>query len=137
MDFINKESSNFIRCITFVAMKLRILDDYIRLRLSQTEVEQFGEEGQVKSSSKIGGSTLSYELTRSNEAQDVLASFENNTISIQVPIHVSSNWLKPEVVGFKNEDQSDIRILVEKDFQCLHKRPEEDESDSFPNPLAE
>jgi hypothetical protein len=29
-----------------------------------------------------------------------------------------------------------LKILIEKDFQCLHKRAGEDETDNFPNPRA-
>ncbi|WP_109831132.1 DUF7009 family protein [Reichenbachiella versicolor] len=117
-------------------MKLRILDNYIRLRLNQTEVDNYMETGKVSSQSQIGLNALNYQLVKSPKHTDVIAEFVNNTITIYVPAAVTEKWSSPDEVGFKNENQSEIKILVEKDFQCLHKRPEEDESDSYPNPLA-
>ncbi|PIB34600.1 hypothetical protein BFP72_03830 [Reichenbachiella sp. 5M10] len=116
-------------------MKLRILNNSIRLRLSQTEVDTFAETGQVSAQTHFGTQTLTYTLSRA-EVNDVQASLSHNEITVAVPIHIADKWLSPEEVGFDNEGQTETSVLVEKDFQCLHKRPNEDESDSFPNPLA-
>ena len=116
-------------------MKIRIQGNYIRLRLSQNEVELFSNTGKVTDRIDFGSHTLSYELvtTKKNE---VSAQFNESIISILVPEEISEIWTNTDQVGIENGDQSLIRILVEKDFQCLHKRSGEDESNNFPNPMA-
>ena len=117
-------------------MKLRILDNNIRLRLNQSEVEEFGKYGKVVSKIEFGTQQLNYQLHRTN-SEDVLAEYSSDTITIHVPDTVADKWLQLDAVGFSNQNQSTIKILIEKDFQCLHKRPDEDEADSFPNPSAQ
>ena len=117
-------------------MKLRIFDNYLRLRLSQIEVNLFESAGEVFGQANIGGNILKYTFQESPKEDDLSAGFSNNEIKILVSSGLAQKWLKPEEVGIENKDQTQIKILVEKDFQCLHKRPNEDESDNFPNPLA-
>ncbi|UXP32468.1 hypothetical protein N6H18_00570 [Reichenbachiella agarivorans] len=117
-------------------MKLRILNNSIRLRLNQTEVNTFAQEGIVSAELQFGINSLVYSLKRDHKSQKVEANFEGNEISILVPVAIADQWILPEEVGFENDDQAKVKLLIEKDFQCLHKRPNEDESDSFPNPLA-
>ncbi len=49
-------------------------------------------------------------------------------------------WATTNQVSIRGEQQledgSTLGILVEKDFQCLTEREDEDESDMFPNPQA-
>lgn len=117
-------------------MKLRILNHAVRLRLSQTEVEEIAKLGKVSGQTDFINQSLIYSLIKDEQATDVTARFENQEIRLSVPSKVLEKWLDPEEVGFENTDQSQMKILVEKDFECLHKRPGEDESDSFPNPQA-
>lgn len=106
------------------------------MRLSQSEVDQFGQEGTVSGKTDFVNQSLVYTLQQSGSASEVSASFENNKIIISVPSATAKEWLNPENIGFQSEEKADISILVEKDFECLHKRPNEDESDNFPNPQA-
>jgi len=47
-------------------------------------------------------------------------------------------WANSERVGLNHEQkvngEASLTIVIEKDFQCLEPRPNEDQSDSFPNP---
>ena len=117
-------------------MKLRIFDNYLRLRLSQNDVETFQKDGNVCGQTNFANATFHYSLELSDKEEDVSASLEDNHIRVLVSSSIVESWLPPEEVGFSNRDQSQLKILVEKDFQCLHKRPGEDESNNFPNPLA-
>jgi len=47
---------------------------------------------------------------------------------------VAKNWLETDQTGIEAATSS-LRILIEKDFQCLHRASAED-ADGFPNPLA-
>ncbi|MFY0652586.1 MAG: hypothetical protein JXQ96_11160 [Cyclobacteriaceae bacterium] len=118
-------------------MKLRILNNSLRLRLSQSEVDQLKSEDQVSGKTSFTNSDLLYSFVISDTEDDVSGDFSGGHLKIKVSKNIAKNWVDSDEVGFENKDQSALRILVEKDFQCLHKRPKEDESDSFPNPLAE
>ncbi len=122
-------------------MKLRINGNSIRLRLSQTEVKQFGETEICFDTLSFGETQFTYQLHMA-EVDEIWAEFVNNTLSIEVPYELGEKWVQDtEMVGFnhsQNLDNGDkITILVEKDFKCLTKRVNEDESDNFPNPDAE
>lgn len=117
-------------------MKIRINGNFIRLRLAQSEVEQFESTGTVGDSIQFGERSLTYQLSSIDTLDEVSVDFDGESITIQVPKSLARNWVTSDLVGFENADQSNVRILVEKDFQCLHKRAGEDESDNFPNPLA-
>ncbi|WP_420583181.1 DUF7009 family protein [Reichenbachiella sp.] len=117
-------------------MKIRINGNFVRLRLSQSEVDQFASKGQIGDAIQFGTRSLTYQLVTSQQ-EEVSVDFDGTKISVQVPKNMSEQWTETDLVGFENADQTHVRILVEKDFQCLHKRPGEDESDNFPHPAAD
>lgn len=121
-------------------MKLRIKGNSIRLRLSKSEVESFGKNGQF--SDKISfGISPSDKLTYSLETswhEKVHALLLNGTITVFVPTEVAKNWVESDEVGIEAEqylvNHSKLRIFVEKDFVCLKPRENEDETDNFLHP---
>ncbi|GAB5536325.1 MAG: hypothetical protein Rubg2KO_25740 [Rubricoccaceae bacterium] len=120
-------------------MKLRIKGDSIRLRLTQTEVRQLAETGEVESAMHVGtGTALTYGVCAADSRQLEVAWFRNG-LTLRVPRTWIGPWADGDGVGFEGtQDAGDGRtlaILIEKDFDCLHKRP--DEQDAFPNPLAD
>ncbi|TRZ42279.1 DUF7009 family protein [Robertkochia solimangrovi] len=124
-------------------MKLRIKGNTIRLRLSQGEVHTFWDQGSVSDFTVFDPITqygLTYELRYDRDTRVVSAVYKEGRIQVNVPPGIAEEWATTEQVGFQNEEipgeEFELHILVEKDFQCLHKRPNEDETDNFPNPLA-
>lgn len=117
-------------------MKIRINGNFVRLRLTQSEVDQFEKTGIVKNHITFGQKKLNYELLAIENINDLRAHFDKDCISVQMPATTTHEWATSEIVSIENKDQTHLRILVEKDFQCLHVRVGEDESDHFPNPLA-
>lgn len=117
-------------------MKIRIHNNFIRLRLNKTDVQIFGKEKSIRNTIDFGNQQLTYELRTNSEIDILSADIMNNVISVDVPDTLAEEWVSTELVGFENKDSEALKILVEKDFQCLHKRPNEDETDSFQNPLA-
>ena len=121
-------------------MKLRIRDNSLRLRLTQTEVRTFKETGKVKAVIQFVKNPplqLTYQLQKA-DCETVDAGYEGDTIRVLVPENLSRQWTDTEMVGFGHQidlgDGDFLTVLVEKDFQCLAVREEEDESDNFPNP---
>ncbi|HEV7644018.1 MAG TPA: hypothetical protein VGO50_08775 [Pyrinomonadaceae bacterium] len=121
-------------------MKLRIRNNSLRLRLTQSEVAQFGENGYVEEVIEFGAvpaSHLTYALIALPE-NDIAAKFEDGKITISIPSPQARQWVDSDQVGIETDqdigDGNKLRILVEKDFACAAPRHGEDDSDAFPNP---
>ena len=122
-------------------MKLRVLDNSIRLRLTQGEVKTVSTEGLVKGRVRFAGSnTFDYVLESSPATVKPEAHLSNNVLTVRVPVMDIQNWADSDRVSIDSEqildDGERLRILVEKDFHCLAPREGEDESDMFPHPDA-
>lgn len=120
-------------------MKLRIKGDSIRLRLTQTEVRQLTETGAVESTMHIAqGASLTYGI-RASDLDQLAVEGDASEVEVLVPRDWIGPWADSDQVGFEGTQDvgegRELAILVEKDFACLHKRP--DELDAFPNPLAD
>lgn len=121
-------------------MKLRIKGNSIRLRLSQTDVAQFITNGKFVETVDFGNASepkFYYELLVSEIAENVRAEFNNGTISVLVPKNTAEDWATGDLVGIASDENSKLKILIEKDFACLAPREGEDESDNFPHPKTE
>lgn len=117
-------------------MKLRLKDDSIRLRLSQTEMKDLGTNGVIESQTHfVGGNQLNYILLVKDNYD---ATFSEGSIKVSLPISEVSNWIKSVELSLEHfillPDDKKLRILVEKDLKCLTERPFENEEDLFPNP---
>lgn len=119
-------------------MKIRIKGNSLRLRLTQSEVEEFASNGMVSDSIHFGENQLIYTL-QSEERPDVEARFNGEFITVAIPQKIGIEWATTEQVGISEEqpveNKQSLSILIEKDFQCLIPR-NEDESDLFKNPKA-
>ena len=119
-------------------MKLRILGNSVRIRISRAELSQFITEGLVRQRVAFGtGEPLVYELRSVGEGS-IGASFQGQCVSVEVPQAALDRWQRPEEVSISAEQAlpggSSLKILVEKDFQCLVAREDEDQSGLFANP---
>ena len=123
-------------------MKLRIKGNSLRLRLSQPEVAQFREDGHVEERIRFGpGRRLLYVLEATDVARQLRARFDGERIVVQVPAARAATWTGTDQVSLEGEQSIEgdevLTILVEKDFQCLHKEPEAKDPDAFPHPLEQ
>ena len=120
-------------------MKLRIRGDSIRLRLTQAEVKRLADEGRVEDSTRFGpDERFTYAIAFGGST--LSATLSPRAIEVTLPSDVARAWATGDSVGIEGTrdlgDGSTLRILVEKDFACLTKRPHEDDTDAFPNPNA-
>lgn len=123
-------------------MKLRINNNTIRLRLTQPEVERIGNGMPVEETLRLipfQEKNFSYRLVPCTESKTITAAFSSNLLLVKIPQPQSLHWATTEQVGLRHvQDEGNdnaTTILIEKDFQCLHKRPDEDETNNFPNPM--
>ena len=117
-------------------MKLRIQGSSIRLRLTQPEVAAFVDTGMVQSKTGLG---LAYAL-RQTKGTHPIATFEQGTLTVWVPESLATQWTTTDQVGFEATqpfaDGTSLSLLVEKDFQCLH-RDGENKAELYPHPDAD
>jgi len=123
-------------------MKLRILGNSIRLRLTQSEVAAFGEHGRVVAHTRFKpGEYLTYVLEASDRVDHLAALYEDESITVRVPTAWVSGWVDTNKVGLEGEQRIEgdevLSILIEKDFKCLHGPEDRIEADAFPNPMAQ
>ena len=112
-------------------MKLRFYNDSLRLRLSQGEVVRLVETGRVEDTLTFTpGRTLSYSLETGPAME---AAFDGQRISIVVPAAAAKHWMESDETGIEGAS-GPLKVLIEKDFQCLHAG--ETDTDAFPNPAA-
>lgn len=121
-------------------MKLRLLGNKIRLRLSEPEVYALAEVHQVQSVLPINPfekDNFHYSIYCASDTLTPKAKFEKNELRIDLPLSEVKKWAGSNQVGIENtifsNSGENIIILVEKDFQCLAERGE-DESNLFKNP---
>ncbi len=114
-------------------MKLRIRGQSIRLRLTQPEVTQILQGLPVRETTLLPSQNFMYELAASESAKAIVADFADGLLRIIIPQSMALEWAGSDLVGLENKA---LKILIEKDFQCLTPRPSEEDEGSFPNPNA-
>jgi hypothetical protein len=123
-------------------MKLRILGNSIRLRLTRPEVDRVCTGEWVEERTHFGPTPalpLVYRIGPGGDIAHARAKFEGNTVSVELPAEFLRTWATSNTVGTEARQEfaagEALRILVEKDFKCLAPRDDEDQSDAFANPL--
>jgi len=118
-------------------VKLRIVDDSLRLRLTRSEVALIERGLPVESHTHFpGGQALTYSLVLADRDR-ISASFETTSIEVSLPRGVALRWAGGNDVSLHGEQplaHGVLRILVEKDFTCVEPRDGEDQTDLYPNP---
>ena len=120
-------------------MKLRIKGNSIRLRLGRSEVVALAESGLVEESTHfdpLGQTRLVYRLVASPQATAITASFESNTLTVEIPGDQARSWALGGEIGLEArqalEPGESLRILIEKDLECIDAPPDESQADAFP-----
>lgn len=117
-------------------MKIRIYDDSIRLRLDRSEVEQIGQGLAVEGITRFpAGNQFAYRLSVARAAS-ATAVFEDGCINVLVPGAQAEHWAHTEAEVSIHAVDGALKLLIEKDFECLDPREGEDQSNRFVNPKA-
>jgi hypothetical protein len=116
-------------------MNLRIQGNSLRLRLSQKDVSQLRDLGHIESCVEFSPACrLTYLLEVSFRAHAITANLDGDTVRVTAPTHVIANWAESEQVSIETTSATGLHLLIEKDFQCLHK-PDQQDVDAYPHPL--
>ncbi|WPP49007.1 DUF7009 family protein [Catalinimonas niigatensis] len=123
-------------------MKLRIKGNSIRLRLTQTEVAAIGRGSAISETLSFGAQSpaFHYVLIADERVDSITARFIDHALQVLLPFAHAKLWADADQVSIEKDidlgEKGSLHVLIEKDFQCLHQRPREDERDNFPNPKA-
>lgn len=119
-------------------MKIRIKGNSIRVRLSRSEVDQFGREGYLEEKTEFGNGAFTYALQSVKDINGLSATFADGKITMQVPAATANEWVTTENVGYDNlmniGNGKQLFLLLEKDFKCIDAPPHEDQSDNYEHP---
>jgi hypothetical protein len=119
-----------------VALKLRLSANTIRVRLNRSEVDCFAAEGRIAEEITFaGGSRLSYALVSSPDTGSVIANFDGGSLVVEIPETAGMGWACSDEVAIEVKPVEGPKILIEKDFQCLHGKDAPD-PEAFPNPAS-
>lgn len=112
-------------------MKIRIKDNSLRYRLTQSEVARLCAEGAVEARTGFPGKTFIYAI-EATDSDSLSADYTGDKIILFMPKKMVDELHKTDKVSF--EDKSGpVSLLVEKDFVCIDNM-NENQSDNYPNP---
>lgn len=112
-------------------MKIRIKDNSVRFRLTQSEVNELGENGSVSSFTQFVDRPFIY-MAEKTKDMELSAEFIENRIVMKIPEIMVEELVSTDRVGFDGESGI-VKLLIEKDFVCIDNTLE-DQSDNYPNP---
>lgn len=120
-------------------MKIRIKGNYVRYRLTRSEVEKFSKEGYLEEETEFLSGKLVYALQAKKGLDELDIDMTGNRITLFFPDSEKESWHNTSRVGYERlltlPNGNKAGILLEKDFVCLDN-VEEDQSDNYPNPNA-
>ena len=119
-------------------MKLRIHRNSLRIRLVQSEVAQLAQGLPLEQTTEFGpDARLITRVEPTPAVVELSATFSNSMVSVHIPLHQAIIWATGDDVGLESLQSVDaersLKILIEKDFQCLH-HVAEGTGDAYPNP---
>ena len=119
-------------------MKLRIRGNSLRLRLTRTEVAELVRAGRVENRTQLGQDpALAFVLRLQLSAFRLVpgVEFDGTRLTVSLPEVQAKSWARENKVGIYGEEPWGLKLSVEKDFQCLDERPNENDSDAFDRTL--
>jgi hypothetical protein len=123
-------------------MKLRIKGNSLRLRVSRSELARFQAGGRIEETIRFTAApeaTLTYALESALSSSPVSVRYGSREVTVILSQDRARIWGAEDEVGvYTTLDMGpagSLEVVVEKDFACLD-RSDEDNSDTFSNPLA-
>ena len=117
-------------------MKLRCVQNSIRLRLRKSDINILSTRGILKEEVCFPGSQVfTFSLSISNHDTEVCADFEGLEMKVILPEQIAKAWVDSNQVGIERyidlpTTGNQLHILVEKDFPCKD-RENEDKADTY------
>jgi len=117
-------------------MKLRFFGNTVRWRLNRREVARLAAGITLQDATLLTPQPLRFSITASACADCGTARFADGTLELILPRSIVSPWAESDEITL-DQQAGAVRLLIEKDLQCLHGEGETDEQeDCYPNPVA-
>ena len=120
-------------------MKLRIRGQSIRFRLSPNDIDTLGRGETVQETLHFGAETSFVYGLAPSDIPHVAIDAAGARLLVLCPRTMVTTLVETDNVGFEHTisgaGHPGLTVLVEKDFQCLIPRGEDD-GNTFPNPNA-
>ena len=117
-------------------MKLRLRNNSVRFRLTQSEVQSLTEGRSVEGSTAFGpANRLVYRI--SPGTPPLRAALEGSTIIVTLPAADIAPWADSNTLALEGDQQwtgGSLALSIEKDLACTRGRPGEEDADTYPNP---
>ena len=117
-------------------MKIRLLDQSLRIRISKTELDTLADGADVIAITDFGFKSIQFVLKKTDTSGIVLTESQR-AICLGIPINYVNRMHTSNKVGFQQRillsNNLYLNCKIEKDYKCLTER-NEDESDLFINP---
>ncbi len=105
-------------------MKLRILGNSIRLRLSEEELKTLEENREVVEHLHFPSGTIFIYSLKIAETANYKSEFLDNKLSVIIPQAIAYPWLTSKDVSLTEKlplpDSESLKLLIEKDLPCKH-----------------
>ena len=121
-------------------MKIRLKGNSIRLRLGPRDIQKLLRERRIVESTRFTPTAVfEVSLAMSIDVQSPLARLDDRSIRIVLPATTVDRWAEStEQIAITADhpvgDGQTLKLLIEKDFECLDARRGTEAEDSFPNP---
>jgi hypothetical protein len=121
-------------------MKLRIRANTLRFRLTQGECAALADGGICEEQTILApGQVFTYKIVAVAGKGIIRCVFEAGALAVFVGDESIKEWAEGAQVGMEatlpNGAEPGLFVIVEKDFKCLTPRAEDEDRDTFPNPL--
>lgn len=119
-------------------MKLRIKGDSLRLRIGPAEVKRLIETGRIAETihfTSTPEASLTYALETTAQAETITVRYASREVAVLLPAVKARAWADGTEVGLYGHAPivgGMLEIVVEKDFACLDKNAENE--DTYPHP---
>ena len=124
-------------------MKLRLLKQSVRVRLTQPEVHLLGQGQPVVAELILGPKPeqkLIYSLEPRPDTESLGITMVGQHMVITLPEALGHELAQTDRVTLQDtviiDPETSVTLCIEKDFQCLKPRSDEQDEDSFPNPAS-
>ncbi|MEL7024417.1 MAG: hypothetical protein AAGL69_11785 [Pseudomonadota bacterium] len=117
-------------------MKLRLLGNTIRLRLTRSEVARVAAGETVIETTRISANNKFEYALGPGAVDGVQVRLDEHRLTVLAPAEDLKQWGAGDRVALAEPQATEPRILVEKDFACLTPREGEDDVDTFEHPRA-
>ncbi len=119
-------------------MKLRILDNSLRLRLDRRDLLELLREGRAERNIDFGQSVLIYALHAVPQVSLIRATLCSNRIDVYVDAKRAGSWARSDAASLVDTQRSgakELTLLVEKDFPCHHSGVQDSQEKFTPDSM--